>query len=591
MANVVDILLRDSQLTPDQVSKLKFESLQTGSPVENLITSHGLVSEEILAKARSEAYNIPFINLATVDISRECLNLLDEKTAKNHSVLLFSIAEDGRANAAMADPLDIQSIRYLEQKLNKGIIPYFAVKEQLIYFIETKYGQQIESQVVQDLEQAKDAEIKVQASDVDDDISKIGNSLKTAPVVRIINTVLNFGIKAKASDIHIEPMRDRLRFRYRINGILVEKLAIPMSFAPSVVSRIKIMSKLKIDEKRIPQDGRFALKIGDTEVDVRVSTLPINYGEKIVMRLLKKTGGIAKLDQSGLRGMAYKSYMEALKATSGIILITGPTGSGKTQTLASSLSLVNSERVNIVTLEDPIEIVVDGINQVQVNNDAGLTFASGLRSFLRQDPNIIMVGEIRDQETARLATQAALTGHLVFSTIHTNSAAGALPRLLDMGIETFLIASTVDTIVAQRLVRVLCNDCKTVVPAADSVKIDIKRILQGVHEFDIDKYIERSAQSAAAHNVALQADPNKLYLYQQVGCTKCNNTGYTGRIGIFEVLKVTQKISQLILQQRSAEDIEKCAKDDGMLTMIQDGYCKVLDGLTTIEEVLRVIKD
>ena len=386
-------------------------------------------------------------------------------------------------------------------------------------------------------------------------------------------------------------MRDRLRFRYRINGILVEKLAIPMSFAPSVVSRIKIMSKLKIDEKRIPQDGRFALKIGDTEVDVRVSTLPINYGEKIVMRLLKKTGGIAKLDQSGLRGMAYKSYMEALKATSGIILITGPTGSGKTQTLASSLSLVNSERVNIVTLEDPIEIVVDGINQVQVNNDAGLTFASGLRSFLRQDPNIIMVGEIRDQETARLATQAALTGHLVFSTIHTNSAAGALPRLLDMGIETFLIASTVDTIVAQRLVRVLCNDCKTVVPAADSVKIDIKRILQGVHEFDIDKYIERSAQSAAAHNVALQADPNKLYLYQQVGCTKCNNTGYTGRIGIFEVLKVTQKISQLILQQRSAEDIEKCAKDDGMLTMIQDGYCKVLDGLTTIEEVLRVIKD
>ncbi len=589
MATVVDILLRDQKITEDQLAKLKYESLQSGNPIENLILSDHIVSDEDLTKARSEAYNIPFIDLNDVELTRNALNAIDESTAKSHQVLIMS-ADDTSAKAAMADPLDIQSIRYLEQKIGKRIIPYFAVKDQLHYFLESKYGQQIESQVVQELEQAEENEVNVQDTHVDD-ISKVANSLKNAPVVKIINTVLDFGVKSKASDIHIEPLKDRLRFRYRINGILVEELSIPMSFAPSVVSRIKIMSKLKIDEKRIPQDGRFALKVENTEVDVRVSTLPTNYGEKVVMRLLKKTGGIPKLEESGLRGMAYKVYMDSLKDTSGIILITGPTGSGKTQTLASSLSLVNSATVNIVTLEDPIEIVIDGINQVQVNNEAGLTFASGLRSFLRQDPNIIMVGEIRDEETARLATQAALTGHLVFSTIHTNSAAGALPRLLDMGIETYLIASTIRTVVGQRLVRILCPDCKTLAVADDTVKIELKRILDGIHEFDIDKYIERSQAKTMQDNPALQLEPNKLYLYKPVGCSKCNNTGFTGRIGVFEVLSVTEKISQMVIQQRTEGELEFQAKQDGMITMIQDGYLKVLDGFTTLEEVLRVAKD
>ena len=427
MANVIDILLANQKITADQASQLKFESLQTGNPIETLLVNRSWVGEDDLTRARSEAYNIPFIDLDGVDIPREILNLLDERTAKSHLAVVFG-KEGDRVKVAMADPLDIQSIRFLEQKINTYIIPYFAVKEQLARFLETKYGQQIESQVVQELEQAKDDnEVQVQDTHVDD-ISKVAGSLKNAPVVKILNTVLDFGVKAKASDIHIEPLKDRLRFRYRINGILMEELSIPLSFAPSIVSRVKIMSKLKIDEKRVPQDGRFALKIGENELDVRVSTLPINYGEKIVMRLLKKTGGIPKLEESGMRGIAYKQFTESLNDTSGIILITGPTGSGKTQTLASSLSVINKQSINIVTLEDPIEIVIDGVNQVQVNNDAGLTFASGLRSFLRQDPNVIMVGEIRDEETARLATQAALTGHLVFSTVHTNSAAGALPE-------------------------------------------------------------------------------------------------------------------------------------------------------------------
>ncbi|MDE2590673.1 MAG: type II/IV secretion system protein, partial [Patescibacteria group bacterium] len=296
-------------------------------------------------------------------------------------------------------------------------------------------------------------------------------------------------------------------------------------------------------------------------------------------------------EDSGLVGKAYDEYLDSLKGTSGIVLITGPTGSGKTQTLASSLSMINSPTVNIVTLEDPIEIVIDGVNQVQVNTDAGLTFASGLRSFLRQDPNIIMVGEIRDEETARLATQAALTGHLVFSTVHTNSAAGALPRLLDMGIETYLISSTIDMVVGERLVRILCPECRKAEKIDPHVKEEIATALADLKDFDIEDYIKKGQKKIASENHSLQLESDKLYLYQPVGCSKCNNTGYVGRIGIFEVLKVTDKIRELVLAEKSEPEIVVQAKKEGMITMIQDGYMKVLDGITTIEEVLRVAKD
>jgi type IV pilus assembly protein PilB len=589
MASVVDILLRDHKLTEDQVSSLKFEALQTGNPLEYMLVSKNLVSDEDLTKARSEAYSIPFVDLNNTEISRDALILIDENTAKSHNALAFGFDGD-KVKVAMVDPLDIQSMRFLEQKIGKYIQPYFAVRDQLQYFLESKYSQQIETQVVQELEQAEENKVKVEDTHVDD-ISKVAGSLKSAPVVKIINTVLDFGVKSKASDIHVEPLKDRLRFRYRINGILIEELAIPLSFAPSIVSRIKIMSKLKIDEKRVPQDGRFALRVGETEVDVRVSTLPTNFGEKVVMRLLKKTGGIPKLEDSGLRGPAYNEYLDSLKGTSGIVLITGPTGSGKTQTLASSLSLINSPTVNIITLEDPIEIVIDGVNQVQVNNEAGLTFASGLRSFLRQDPNIIMVGEIRDEETARLATQAALTGHLVFSTVHTNSAAGALPRLLDMGIETYLISSTIDMVVGERLVRILCPECRKGEKVDTHVKEEIAAALADIKDFDVEDYIKKSQKKLAQEDSSLQLESDKIYLYKPVGCSKCNNTGYIGRIGIFEVLKVDDKIREMVLEQKNELDIAAQAKKEGMITMIQDGYMKVLDGITTLEEVLRVAKD
>jgi type II secretory ATPase GspE/PulE/Tfp pilus assembly ATPase PilB-like protein len=408
---------------------------------------------------------------------------------------------------------------------------------------------------------------------------KIGEEeISKAPVAKVLNAILESAVEQKASDIHIEPQKDYLRVRFRINGILSERLKLPLTLAPQLISRIKILADMKIDVKRKPQDGRFYIKAEGNEIDLRVSTLPIVYGEKVVIRLLKKSGGIMKIEETGLRGSALALYLDAISLTNGIILITGPTGSGKTATLAASISRINTPQVNIITLEDPVEIKIPGVNQVQINPAVGLTFASGLRSILRQDPNIIMVGEIRDEETARLAVQAALTGHLVFSTLHTNDAASALPRLLDMNIESYLITSTVRLIVAQRLVRTLCDACKEPYEAGTEVLADIQMKLTGIKEFNFDEFIRRKGKDG------------KLILYRPKGCQKCNNTGYSGRTGIFEVLKMSDTIAQMVMQHRVAADIAAEARKEGMISMMQDGYLKALDGITTIEEVLRVTK-
>ena len=343
---------------------------------------------------------------------------------------------------------------------------------------------------------------------------------------------------------------------------------------------------MKIDEKRIPQDGRFNFKTETEEVDLRVSTLPTVFGEKIVMRLLKKTGGVPTLQELGLRGRALKNLEEAILRPHGIILVTGPTGSGKTVTLATALSKLNTSKVNIVTLEDPVEIRIKGVNQVQINPAAGLTFASGLRSFLRQDPNIIMVGEVRDDETAELAIHAALTGHLVLSTLHTNSSAGAIPRMIDMGVENFLLASTLNCVLAQRLVRKVCDNCKVAYDAPEELAKDIKNVLSGVTDAQLllskDKGMLDAIKSAGLE---------KMRLYRGVGCNKCGDTGYRGRSGIFEVLHVTENIRRLVLNKAPESEINKLATGEGMLTLLQDGYIKVLTGITTIEEVLRVAMD
>ena len=360
-------------------------------------------------------------------------------------------------------------------------------------------------------------------------------------------------------------------------------MTLPKKLANPIVSRIKILSNLKIDEKRIPQDGRFQVKNGNKLIDIRVSIMPTVYGEKVVLRLLEKGGGTMDLKDTGLRGPAYKIYIENLKKTQGIILITGPTGSGKTQTLASSLKILNKPEVNIMTIEDPVEIRIDGITQVQVNNEVGLTFAKALRSFLRQDPDIIMVGEIRDSETADLAIQAALTGHLVLATLHTNNAAGALPRLLDMGVEPFLLSSTINVVVAQRLVRRIHNKCKKPYTAPLEVVKRIHKELDGLKGFDLFAYSKNDPGATEA------IEDDVVTLYKGEGDPECNYTGFKGRIGIFETMLVTPVISKMIMQEKSAEEIERVAIEEGMITMIQDGFMKALEGITTIEEVLRVV--
>jgi type II secretory ATPase GspE/PulE/Tfp pilus assembly ATPase PilB-like protein len=397
-------------------------------------------------------------------------------------------------------------------------------------------------------------------------------------------------------------MEKRVRVRFRIHGVMTERLTLPKNLNPSIVSRIKILSNLKIDERRVPQDGRFPIKIGNTKIDLRVSVMPTVHGEKVVMRLLESETTDITLESTGLRGNAYKIFLDALTVTNGIVLVTGPTGSGKTRTLACSLIKINDPKVNIMSLENPVEIRIPGVTQIQINPDVGLTFATGLRSVLRQDPDIVMVGEIRDEETAQLAVQASLTGHLVLSTLHTNSAPAAIPRLLDMGIEPYLLASTVRAVAAQRLPRRICPDCIESYPATPEVVENILQTMKGAKDFDLIQYLNRVVTSSShlkeenQHSAmkAPQIGPDGkpvIYLYKGKGCDKCGGSGYSGRIGIFEVLDVSERISRMIMENVTDAEIRDAGMQAGMLTMIQDGYLKALEGITTLEEVLRVSKE
>lgn len=567
---IEDVLYEEGLLSKDQLSLVKLEGINTGKAAETIILEHGFVSQEQLTQARAKILGTPFIALGSKGISPEVLSFIPEPVARRYTLIPFEYDRGTNTlSVAMADPLDLQVIGFIEQKSQAKIRPYLAIPDDIVVAISEQYAQSLSSEVTAALKEAQPMQAK---SEEAIDVSKIGEIIREAPVAKIVSTLLEYAIKARASDVHIEPLEEKTRVRYRIDGILHEKLALPRKVHEAVVSRIKILSNMKIDEKRLPQDGRFSFRSGDQEIDLRVSSLPTVHGEKIVMRLLKKSGGVPTLGDLGLRGMALKNVETAILRPHGIILITGPTGSGKTTTLYAILTKINSTKVNIVTLEDPVEYQIVGVNQVQINPQAGLTFASGLRSFLRQDPNIIMVGEVRDTETADLAIQAALTGHLVFSTLHTNSASGALPRLLDMGGEPFLIASSVNAIIAQRVVRKICLTCKESYEPPGEVVENIKNILGKLY-------------------APSEKDSNKVLLYRGKGCAECNNTGYLGRIGVFEVLPITEKIGRLILERETAGTIEKQSIEDGMITMKQDGYMKVVEGISTIEEVLRVAQD
>lgn len=575
--NILDAVLAKGLINPDQYNSLKFEAVNTNKLPEDLLVSHNILSPKDIAKTYAEMRGFEYVELLDLDIPIDVLNKIPLETAKSS----FAIAFEENPNfikVAMKDPLDLQKIKYLESILRKRIQSYYTTEEEIQNIIETKYGAQIDKEVGQALEEVSDDTLLDLGASYKD--SEIGQDIDKAPIIKIVNMIMDYGINNKASDIHIEPREKKVSVRFRVRGVLSEKLTIPKKLLNPLVSRIKILSNLKIDEHRVPQDGRFQVKSGDNIADVRVSIMPSIYGEKIVMRLLQKSQTVMNLEQVGIRGTSLAKLKDALKRTQGIILVTGPTGSGKTQTLASCLKILNTPEVNIVTLEDPVEIRVDGVNQVQVNPEVGLTFASGLRSFLRQDPDVILVGEIRDAETAALSVQAALVGRLVLSTIHTNSAAGAFTRLVDMGVEPFLLISTLNLVVAQRLVRTLC-DCSEPYEATPEVMSKLHESLDVLNGFNI--YDNE-------HKLKLHFDKTttSVTLHKPKGCPKCNNTGYTGRTGIFEAMKMSENISKAIMNNGTISEVNQLGIQEGMITMVQDGFIKALEGITTIEEVLRV---
>jgi len=564
---VPGILVDQKVISSDLLKEVLAESITTGKQVDGILLERGYVNDIQLAKAKAQYYAIPFISLSEIGAAPEALNQIPEGVARRYLLLPFAIDKAKRAlSVAMANPLDLRAIDFVEKKTGYQIIPHLATASDLEVGIAERYSQSLSTEVTAALKETSQENHRVV------DVRQLGEVIREAPIAKIVETVLTFAMKGRASDVHIEPQEDKTRIRYRIDGILHEKLVLPKGVHDAVVSRIKILADLKIDERRLPQDGRFTFRMGEEEVDLRVSTLPTVHGEKVVMRLLKKTQQVPTLSDLGLRANALKVFESAITVPHGIILITGPTGSGKTTTLYAVLNKINTPKVNIVTLEDPVEYDMPGINQVQINNQAGLSFASGLRSFLRQDPNIIMVGEVRDQETADLAVQASLTGHLVFSTLHTNSAAGALPRLLDMGAEPYLLASSMTCVMGQRVVRKVCSHCSTRYVPQQAVVDNIREVLGPL--FDAWMTQHKSGQG--------------FELVKGVGCDECNGTGYSGRVGIYEVLSVSEKVGRLIMERASDADIQRQAMQEGMILMKQDGYLKVLDGATTVEEVLRV---
>lgn len=562
---IADILFAAGFLSKEKLEAVKLENINTGQSLKQIILTHNFANEQQITMAEAELYNIPFIDPTEKAISPEGLSLIPRAVAEKYILIPFDYHRpENELSVAMSNPLDLETIEFIEKKAGAKIKPFMATAEKIKETIVGAYNQPLSAEVKAALKEVSPLAPESQVVD----IAALGNVIREAPVAKIVATVLEFAIKSRASDVHIEPQDDKTRIRYRIDGILHEKLILPKKVHEAVVSRIKILSGMKIDEKRVPQDGRFNFKVGDQEVDLRVSSLPTVFGEKIVMRLLKKSGGVPDLPELGLRGRALKNLEDSILRPHGINIVCGPTGSGKTTTLYSVLSRINTAKVNIITLEDPVEYQIQGVNQVQANPAAGLTFASGMRSFLRQDPNVIMVGEIRDSETTDLAVQAALTGHLVFSTLHTNDAAGAIPRLLDLGGEPFLLASAMTCIVAQRVLRRICEHCKEAYVPAAEVAEDIKKVLGPLYQ-----------------------GKGELKLYHGKKCPECNSTGYLGRVGIFEVLPVTEKIARLTLERAAAGEIQKQAVEEGMITMKQDGYLKVIEGVTTIEEVLRVAQE
>ncbi len=588
-ATLSKLLIRSKVATDEQLQPLVATAKKTSKPLQEIVIENRIIDETALVKLFATYADFPFVQLDPKEIPHDVLARIPERVAKQYNVVVFKVDQDGTVHLAMDDPDDIQAVSFLEKQLGADAKIYIATTSNILDCLELYRG---------DVNKELNDVIDIQRED-DKAVETISDAdiAEDSPIAQTVNLLLEYAIRSSASDIHIEPREDFVQIRYRIDGVLKEVNRLPRNVLNALVSRIKILSNLKIDERRVPQDGRFKIKVGGKQYAMRVSTLPITDGEKIVMRVLDESNQAVTLKQLGYWGHSLSVINEAITEPNGMILVTGPTGSGKSTSLFSVLSMLNTPDVNISTIEDPVEYKIPGVNQTQTNAKAGMTFASGLRALLRQDPNIIMVGEIRDGETANLGVQAALTGHLVFSTLHTNNAATALPRLLDMGIEPFLIASTVKAIVGQRLVRRLCNTCREkYTPEKEEIAEFTK--LFNLHEGQAFAYIHELELSAIEQEVGGDTPEGsddktvkQLWRAHAGGCKDCNNTGYKGRIGIYEVLGNTIPVQKLIMSGATSNEIQDKAVAEGMTTMQTDGLIKALRGNTTIEEVLRVTRE
>ena len=583
------LLERSGAATSEQINTLKDEGARSRRSLQEVSLQNNVITEKNLAKAFSDYTKIPFYEVDSHSIPTDVLNKIPERIARQYNAVLFKIDEDGVNHLAMDDPDDVQALNFIEKLIGNNTKVYVTTHENILSALETYRG---------DVNEELNEVIDIQRADNPENETVSEKELsEDSPIAQTVNLLLEYAIRSHASDIHIEPRESFVQIRYRIDGVLKEVNRLPRNVMASLISRIKILSSLKIDEHRVPQDGRFKVKVGGKQFALRVSTLPISDGEKVVMRILDESNQAVSLKSLGFWGDALETISSTIKEPHGMILITGPTGSGKSTSLFSILTDLNTPSVNISTIEDPVEYKIPGVNQTQTNAKAGMTFANGLRALLRQDPNIIMIGEIRDSETADLGVQAALTGHLVLSTLHTNDAATCLPRLLDMGIEPFLIASTIRAVVGQRLVRRINKESRiSYQPTLEEQQMIIKlfNLLPG-QDF---RYIHELEKKAAAEGVGgdtpLSTDENGIKrLWQADHNDNRDGTlnGYRGRIGIYETLNNSDAIQQLIISNATSNQIKDESIKEGMMTMQTDGLIKVLRGETTLDEVMRVTRE
>ena len=583
------ILVRTGSIDETKLNELKSDAEANSKSLQDTVLRSNIVDDEKLTEMIAEYIGVPFIRINPKDVSEEVLRKIPEHIARQYNAVLFAAAEDGTLSLAMDDPDDVQALNFIQKEIGYNTRVFLATKNNILECLDIYRGD-VNKEIDQVIATQQDAQTESQTVTEEE-------FAENSPIAQTVNLLLEYAIKSSASDIHIEPREEFVQIRYRIDGVLREVNRLPRNVLGALVSRVKILSNLKIDERRVPQDGRFKITVSGRQYALRVSTLPITDGEKVVMRILDESNQSVALEQLGYWGKSLVDIKEAMQQPNGMILVTGPTGSGKSTSLFSILSELNTPDVNISTIEDPVEYKISGVNQTQTNVKAGMTFASGLRALLRQDPNIIMVGEIRDGETANLGVQAALTGHLVFSTLHTNNAATCLPRLLDMEIEPFLIASTVKAVIGQRLVRRLCSFCRQhYTPDPDEIK-NIESLFGLSNSRNIG-YINRLESQAASEKIGGDAEQNTndttitgLWKESPEGCDECNHLGFKGRLGIYEVLDVSQTIQRSITTNATSNEIQDEAINEGMVTMQIDGLIKALRGVTTISEVLRVTRE